>query len=311
MSDTTAPRSEAIHRLPLRIDFGEGKPTQPFPVRGGLPFAQGALLSTDQVRLLVDEAEHPCQIKQTAVWPDGSVKWLLLDFMATVDQAICLEYGTRVARQTTDSTLKVTQTDQAVEVDTGRLYVRIERQGSGFVDTLRLDGQILTDAEGKPDRRHILDFVHTDATTDRPTHTAVLSGTPDPSRVVIDTLAVEASGPLHAVVLIRGQHTYQFVGATIPELDEHGTCAFTLRLHLWAGQPLLMAEHFFVYDGNPDVDFIRQVGLRLPMSSVRDATTVAFETDQGIETRPLSHNACGLHQASPDHFEVWQAVLRR
>lgn len=292
-------------RLPLRVDFGDACPAAPFPVRGGIPFPQGALLSADHVRLLIDGAESPCQVTQTAVWPDGSVKWLLLDFSVMPEQTVSLEYGPAVMRRPVEGGVEITQSDNAVAIDTGCLYIRVDRDGSGFVDELRVDGRVMTETGDETDRRHILDFVHVDETSDRPTNSATIAGTTDPSRVEIDTLTVEESGPLHAVILIRGRYLYQSVGSTIPALEERGACAFSLRLHLWAGRTMLMAEHFFVYDGDPDADFVRQVGLRLPLASVAEATTAAFETDHGLETCSLGNNACGLHQASADHFELW------
>ena len=57
-----------------------------FPVSGGIPFPRGALLESDLADLVVTEQNGtpvPVQLQPTARWPDGSVKWLLLDFPST------------------------------------------------------------------------------------------------------------------------------------------------------------------------------------------------------------------------------------
>jgi len=50
------------------------------PVTSGIPFAQGVLVNVSKVRLLKGGSEIPAQFLRTAVWPDDSVRWLLVDF---------------------------------------------------------------------------------------------------------------------------------------------------------------------------------------------------------------------------------------
>src|SRR5205823_6596635 len=52
----------------------------PQPVTVGLPFAKGVLHTAESVCLL-DAQDRPGPVQATALayWPDGSVKWLLVD----------------------------------------------------------------------------------------------------------------------------------------------------------------------------------------------------------------------------------------
>jgi hypothetical protein len=52
------------------------------PVTSGIPFAKGVLKSESQVRLLREGAEVDAQFMPAARWPDGSIRWLLVDFQA-------------------------------------------------------------------------------------------------------------------------------------------------------------------------------------------------------------------------------------
>lgn len=71
--------SRAIASVPLSVQNREAtnKPQQ--PVSGGVPFARAALSDPTNVRLLQNGSEIPAQFLATARWPDGSIRWLLVD----------------------------------------------------------------------------------------------------------------------------------------------------------------------------------------------------------------------------------------
>jgi len=57
-----------------------GKPTgQPFPVRFGIPFPQGKTSGNGGYLLRLQDLTLPAQTRCLSRWPDGSVRWLLLD----------------------------------------------------------------------------------------------------------------------------------------------------------------------------------------------------------------------------------------
>ena len=71
-------------RTPLRIDNPYDFPLNNAPISTGVPFAQGELGDPANVRLLAgDGAEQPLQVKPIAYWLDGSIKWLLVTFLAS------------------------------------------------------------------------------------------------------------------------------------------------------------------------------------------------------------------------------------
>lgn len=57
-------------------------PLQHYPVQVGIPFGRTLLTSAEQQLYLVDETgrSKPLQTFPLALWPDGSIKWLLVDF---------------------------------------------------------------------------------------------------------------------------------------------------------------------------------------------------------------------------------------
>ena len=293
-------------RIPLRIDFGMAKPHQPYPIRGGVPFARGVLPSVDQLRLVTGQEEQPCQVTATACWPDGSTKWVMLDFMGVCSGFYYLEHGAGIARGTIPSPIELKENDGSIQVDTGPLSVVISGKNARLFDSLVVDGATWISPVECADREHVLDFIHVTSTAARPVETVACSGVSDPSRVEVDQLTVEEAGPIHGVVLVRGNYRYQHVASTIEGITKAGVCPFTIRLHFWAGSRLVSMEHFFAFDGDPDVDFVRQSGIGLSLPPICQADTLSFGADTGRTRRALAGKAAGLYQGSPDHFEVWE-----
>jgi hypothetical protein len=86
------PRTKQSGRVTLRVE----SPVQNWPVTCGVPFPKGTLGSARNVRLL---DAKPLQATVTARWPDGSVKWLLLDFRHTGGPGdYTLEFGPKISR---------------------------------------------------------------------------------------------------------------------------------------------------------------------------------------------------------------------
>src|SRR5690606_19244730 len=54
------------------------------PCMVALPFAQGRLTpdAVSRISILDDAKSIPSQCRATALWPDGSIKWLLVHFLA-------------------------------------------------------------------------------------------------------------------------------------------------------------------------------------------------------------------------------------
>ncbi|GAG31901.1 unnamed protein product, partial [marine sediment metagenome] len=148
-----------------------------------------------------------------------------------------------------------------------------------------------------------VDFIHVDDTQSYQTMTRAVDGRMDPSRTVIEKLTVEENGPLHAVILLKGRYQYQTVGSTFPEqVTQRGFCPFTLRLHFYRGSGLVTAEHFFVYEGDPDHDFIRQMSFSLPVALAREGSSVTFGGDR--QDHKAEGIAAALYQESCDDYRI-------
>lgn len=98
-------------RIPLKVENPYDFAVKNSPVTSGIPFAKGELADADHVRLLDSQGrEVVVQPKVTARWPDGSVKWLLVSFLAQASPktraTYVLEYGSEIERDPSKPPLK-------------------------------------------------------------------------------------------------------------------------------------------------------------------------------------------------------------
>ena len=289
----------------LTVDWGGVTMPGDFPVTGGIPFPRGVLAGPEGVCLLAGGRQLPLQTEALARWPDGSVKWLLLDFQAVPGRKdLLLQYGPGVRARNVERGIVAGQQSGTVTLDTGRVALSVRSDGTGFLDALSFDGKPIFTSTEK--RLNFLDFIHTESPADyHPMNRYLREGEPDPSGVVVDEVALEKAGPLHAVVRIDGRYTYRRVGSTIRGTDVKGDCPFRIRIHAYAGQSFLRVEHFFYYEGDGDHDFARSLGLKIPLPP--GASGVRFVGNETIApTAPIS----GLYQQNADSFVVWQSAGR-
>jgi len=94
--DTSRPFVEGVPsgEVPLTVTNTAAVARHAWPVTSGVPFPEGHLGSADHVRLL-DESNRTvaAQFVPLAEWPDGSIKWLLVDFQTDLPADGLRRYG--------------------------------------------------------------------------------------------------------------------------------------------------------------------------------------------------------------------------
>jgi len=74
-------------KIPICLKELKGISRQGEPIAIGVPFAEGALKSADELCLTDSEGNSPrVQFNQLANWPDGSLKWVLTQFSSNVSE---------------------------------------------------------------------------------------------------------------------------------------------------------------------------------------------------------------------------------
>ncbi len=161
------------------------------PVRIGVPFPKGVLYDPARLRIAGSGSNWPLQARPLGLWPDKSIKWVLLDFFASVDpNAEALYTLTCDAEKTTPASqpatpISISETSQAFVVDTGAALFTIPRSKPEILDSVLIDGiGILADPglqlRLEDDAKNVL-------------------------AARIDSVCVEESGPLRSAVRLDGK----------------------------------------------------------------------------------------------------------
>ncbi|MDQ8203219.1 hypothetical protein [Pelagicoccus sp. SDUM812003] len=214
----------------------------------GLPWPQGELKKHDSLTLKNESGDTlPLQTWHTAYWPDGSIKWTAHAIPAEVkaSDTLFVAKGDLVPPA---SPVVVTDRGAYVTVDTGKIrcvipasgdhvFTSIERAGKATVENARLVGYRQSKAEFEADE------------------------IPDKESFqgVTQSIEIEQSGPVRAVVKVKGVHQTPSGRQWLP---------YTMRLVFFAGGEAARISHTFVYDTDGEKDFIKGLGLRfdVPLS---------------------------------------------
>jgi hypothetical protein len=178
----------------------------------------------------------------TAYWPDGSVKWTAHALPA--DAKLAEGAFEVVAGRAVEpaASLKVSETFDAIEIDTGVMRCRMRREGTRVIDSIvRDEREVLRDA-----RLVLLSQDRAEAGVDGVVRQSLFES-------AMDRVTVEQRGPVRAVIRIEGRHAGAEGRKWLP---------FTLRLYFYLGSDAVRVMHTIVFDGDESQDFIRGVGLR-------------------------------------------------
>ena len=273
--------------IKARLALTLRNPQQPhlnstFPVTSGVPFPRGALSSDAHLRLLdAQDQEVPLQTEVQARWPDGSVKWVLLDFQASPPQssAYSLEYGRDVTRRSFPSPLRVTDGDKALTVSTGALRFVISKHGPGLIQSLSLaDGREMLSGNGLG-----LELTGIDGAT------FTTLGPPD-------EIVQEETGPLRATVRLSGHYR---------AADGRELFGYTLRVQAYAGQPYLRLEHTYTNDcGDSEFTSIRSLRLRVPLQPAGGDGHWSLGATPGHEGTFQDSSPATLVQHTDDRYTI-------
>ena len=175
------------------------------PVSVGVPFARGLIKETDQLTLSCGcGCDLPFQKTVTCKWPDGSVKWLLLDFMA--------ECGRDYAISTAKSAPM--QLENPVSIESDGKTVTIKNGLLTYTANVGDSFGLLTDKTGAQARvtskMELCDPV--DIT----------------SKLVIESFDVYQTGPNRAAVSIYGKREYSdgMKGPFSQRVEMFANCGF-------------------------------------------------------------------------------------
>ncbi len=236
-----------VYRVPLTLEEPLKTGRTHHPVTSGVPIPEGWLADPSNCRLLDEKRrELPLQTQALARWPDGSVKWLLLDFQINTrprgKRRVTLEFGKSIrSKARHQAPVSVIEIADGVEIETGNHRFEISHHQFPFglqaVFTAR-------STEGNRDGKYLASA---------------------------EEIKIEERGPLRAVIRVSGWHYRE---------DGRQSMPFVLRFTAWAGSSALGVQHTFIISDDPLTTFWRGIGLEIPVG--RDAEF--SETRDGLAT---------------------------
>jgi len=216
-SPRTAQAAEA-NAIPITIENHSGAAADEC-VSAGVPFARGALRDAG-VLALRDARGTPValQTKILSTWPDGSARWVLLDFPARVAESAQATFAlsTDGERPAVTNGVTVTADGTSVRLSNGLMEFSVET-GGGSGRLASTDGKASADITSRVEIGGQEGRISSD--------------------VVIDALEVYAEGPVRGAVSLQGRRVYSD-GMVGP---------FSQRVEMFAGSPWVRVEDTFIY----------------------------------------------------------------
>lgn len=251
--------------VPLNVRNPYSFAIENWPITTGVPFPQGQLGSIDHVRLTDGKSEAPAQIRLTARWLDGSVKWILVTFQASVpaagQQTYQVEYGREVQRSEPKDVL-ATPSPVGVAIDTGALRFGVDAQGE-LVDLPEAGGRKLFVADGA---------TNTLAIDAKGTAYGKSNGKAE--------VTIEESGPVRAVVKAVS-HLTDAKGSPLVRIEK--------RIEAYRQRAIVRIDHTMVVTGPEAFTDLKDLRFRVPVATAGKTWQAPLADGQAIEldaTRP-------------------------
>ena len=205
--------------IPIIVENSSKEAAEAAPVSAGIPFGRKTLTDVKMLTLTgLDGKAVPLQAQCLSKWPDGSSRWVLVDFQAGVAGGARSEFTLTARRKQVAvvDPVMVKRGASKVTFDNGIVRFSIAKD-SAFSSLSSSDSKVGTEitsvvAIGPKDKQIT-------------------------SKTVVDSLKVYAEGPIRAAVSISGRRIYSD-GMEGP---------FSQRVEMFAASPYIRVEDTFIY----------------------------------------------------------------
>jgi hypothetical protein len=264
----------------IKVKWLGERPVEKGGVTWGIPWKKGSL---DRNTSLSAEADNGDKIVlqswPTAYWPDGSVKWTAhaSSFTEVVPKEFYVLAGKEERKENSSEKISVKETAEAIEIDTGAVICSFNKKGSNLINNIKIGDNII----GESGRLIALLEQRNDNSGFSTTVTTEYFSS-------ITEATIEQIGHVRCVVRIRGTH----LGVqNSREMNQRKFVPFDVRFYLYAGQESIKMVHTAFYNGNPNTDFIKGLGMKLsvPQSGELYNRHIRFAGDTGL-FREMSQN---------------------
>lgn len=230
---SAAPAERAAPGVPVLVREAGGVARANAPASGGVPLSAGTARNTAALWLANASGRAvPSQVRALESWPDGSIRWALVDLLATVPANGVASYTLRAdgAPRTVDGPrVRLERGDEGWLIDTGAIRVAIPASGDALATSVvagerQLSGKI-------------------------PLPALVVADGPAQAPAPGD-VAVETEGPVRTELLLRGRYPCGI--------------AYEARVAAFAGEPAIRLQLTLTSLADEAYIPLRAVTLALP-----------------------------------------------
>jgi hypothetical protein len=248
----------------IKVKWLDELPKTKCNVTWGMPWKRGELNKEDSISLINEKGENVCvQSWPLAYWPDGSIKWSAQStvFDANSDKA----YGVIKTneRPKFNNKIAVNEDENSIRIDTKKMICKINKQGENIIDEVLIEGRSVN----KGGRLIAINELRDGETIRYKKHYSK-----------VQAAEVEKEGPLRVVIKVTGIH----------KGEEREWIPFTLRLTFSLGLSNIKIAHTLFFDGNPEYDFIKGLGIEFKMNLKGNEFNkhIRYSLEEGIYSEP-------------------------
>ena len=301
-----------IEAVVLQVKEEAGIGRAAWPLTRGVPLPEGAVRKVEALSLKDKAGEElAIQTRALARWPDGSLKWALVDFQSDLGAGEQREYILRWEGEhekvAATECVVVVESDDSIEVCTGALRFAVSTrqfslfecaeigardQGGHFV----AEADVLAHSQG--DAWAKICESEQDGKTERRLYG--MGGVCRASLAADEYhVAIEEAGPLRAVLRCSGAYE-----ADIPMHHYAGyrPLRWITRIYAYAGKRFVRVLHTVVFTGNPREVEVEELGLRVPLVS-GDQAHYSAATNTIERSTLVRDDYALLAQQRDDHFQ--------
>ena len=210
-----------------------------------------------------DGTRVPMQVRNTAYWPDGSVKWTA----HTADAALLgagMEVTISEKETKAEQGIIIHEMENGFEISNGIFELVIPKSGEQLITTVTKNGVVV--AENARPELILSEPVMVDGN---------FAEMEKQYFGKIQSAELEEAGPLLTSV--------KFIGTHVNNKGEE-KLSFIIRMKVFYGSAELKFMHTFLYDGEPEKDYLKGLGVAMDIAMAGELYNrhVKFTTDYGV-----------------------------
>ncbi|MEO8605656.1 MAG: beta-L-arabinofuranosidase domain-containing protein [bacterium] len=228
----------AFAPVAISVEEPDGIERRNWPLTVSVPLPRGALRDAHAAHVADDHGGAlPTQTRELATWPDGSIRWLLVDTQVELRprQKRTLQLREGPSPRAPSATLKVANDAERVTVDTGALEFSVPRHHFAALEGLHAVGKT--------------------APSIGPIGSTLVAGERSGAAQAPQSVEVLERGPLRTRILMRGTYGNGF--------------DYVIRVDAYAGQRFVRILHTFVNHLGSAMVSLPRVSLELPLGELK------------------------------------------